>query len=377
MLRRTTTLALIAGLLGTTMGCGDDDAMTMADTGPGMDAGMEDGGGADDAGGGDVCAAPRIEVLALGEQSLSGNTEGASSTLALSEGCGNAPSPQEIVGLTLPGSGDVAVSFTLATEGTADFDTVVEYRPACASFADAVCFDDTGMDLRSSGTFIAEGGTTVFVVVTGFDGDASGGWQMDVEVAPATAPTLDTVQAYLVDDVRFELRVTGSDAEGNVVGYDVSFLDDAGAAIDVEGQTVFSVGFNRDLTGETSFMAEGSLNLEEAPTLAAAVQAQVTLVDATTLTSDPSTVTILDLVEVGGGDACDNLTTNICSAGYDCTELVCTFPPATVTACEAATAITVTPGDTTATTSQTGMAPVTPRATKMETSSALSARGSR
>lgn len=357
-----TTLAVMVALTGLA-GCGDDDSMMMGmDAGPGTDSGMgtDTGMGTDsgtDSGGGGECDA-RAETLTMGAQTLTGDTTGRASALALGD-CGDAPAPQEILALTLPGSGDLAVTFTLDTEGTAEFDSVVQLRPtSCTSAADAVCFDDAGGSLLSGGTFIAEGGSTVHLIVSGFGADDAGAWQMDLDVAAATAPTLESGSAYTVDGDRFELELVGGDAEGNALFYEMQLLDDADAEIPIaalDGETTIQLGFLNDLEGQTSFTALSSLSglSSEVPEFFDATSVRVTVFDATDLASDPLTLPMVALTSGGPGATCDDRATVYCEHNHECTDSTCSLTADGASACGGAASVTLAPGAATVTATET------------------------
>lgn len=354
-------------------GCGDDDGMTTpdagmgADAGPGMDSGpMEvDSGPGDDAGtGGEAsCAMPRELTLEMGEQTLTGDTSGLGSDETLSEGCGSEPAPQEVLELTIPGTGQKGVLFNLVNDATA-FDTVVEVRTgACDSTDGAMCFDDAfpGLIVQSAGRFVVEGGSTVYLIVTGFDAAAAGPWEMAVEVADAQPPTISGGDARRVETTRYDFQIMGGDPDGDAIGILVEFLADDGTVIGVDrdedpatpDQTEFFAGFVDDLEGETTFDATARLEDEALVTAtASATQVRARVVDRFELESDTTDLAITDVTESGRGETCG--ATAVCADGYDCIGGTCQIPTETVTACTGATMIPITPGASTVTETRTG-----------------------
>jgi Ca2+-binding RTX toxin-like protein len=94
--------------------------------------------------------------------------------------CGNAEAelrwaPEEVVELHVPGTGPVAVDLDTVSSGEtdADFNTVLQVRTQCEHVPQGIfpptCFDDFSQtDFRSRGSFMATGGQTYFIIVTGF-----------------------------------------------------------------------------------------------------------------------------------------------------------------------------------------------------------------
>lgn len=345
MTLRTTTLfiALLLALAGCDNGNGNPDGGPGTDGGPTPDGGPPpDGGPTPDGGPAGACAAPRAVTLTTGEQTLSGDTTGRASDLTLSSGCGGGASPQEILALTIPGEGRQGVAFDLRS-ATTEFDTLVELRPtACDSTAAAECFDDTGFDVRSSGAFFADGGSTVHLVVTGYDADESGAWGMTVEVGPANAPTVSGADVIRVGTSRYDILVDGGDVDADAAGIRVTFLDSAGAPIAFGGNSEFGIRFDESQIGNTTFT--GALvriaDDDFLASTAAAVEARIAVLDRFGQASEPMTFSVRDATLAGVGETCD--ADALCGVGVECTDGTCRIPPATVTACEAASTLTVT-----------------------------------
>lgn len=344
-------LVLAAAMLG---GCGDDDG-----PGPGPDAGMMDAGSMEDAGGGGStgsCESPRAITLAMGANTISGDTTGAASPLTLTECGGEEAAPQDVIALTIPGSASdtYGVRFDFAQDGTAEtFDTVTQIRETCDDDASgALCFDD-GDDFRSAGQFGAPGGSTRFLIVTGFappyeEGNLSeGAYEASVEVfGPLSAPVLTGGSVLNVENAQQRFTLMGSDADMDVVGFEVSFLDASGSviAIDDDGDEttppVESFQFGLDgVEGEATFTGTSTVNSEGVTELEDAVTARIALIDAFDLRSATMDIALTAGSFSGLGEACD--ATNVCTEGLECASDVCAVPADVQAACDAATEMTL------------------------------------
>ncbi len=343
------------------VGCGDDDGMIEVDGGTdaGTDGSMMMPDSTTDAPPG-MCADARVVTLTAGAQQVTGDTTGAAATRTLGDGCGQDPAAQELLAFVVPGSGNVGISFSLVNDDTADFDSVVEVRPAgCDDVTDSLCFDDADLfEVRSEGSFIATGGDTIYLVVTGFvapdyEAASEGPWTMDVVVTPnPTAPEITGGTALRVDEAALALSLSGTDTNGDALGYVLSFLDDAGAAIaiDTDGdpetpeEAELAFGFAEDLSGMTTFTGTSRVNgLDRFEELAAATQVRVYLFDAFDLESASMTFDLVDVIESSAGEPCVE-GESICAATLLCEDEVCEVPAAAATACEAATTVTLVPG---------------------------------
>ncbi|MCU0672321.1 MAG: hypothetical protein MUE69_05955 [Myxococcota bacterium] len=338
------------------VGCGDDDGMIDVDGG--SDGGTTDGSmmmpdSTTDAPPG-MCADARVIELTAGAQQVTGDTSAAAASRTMSDGCGEEPTGQELLAFEIPGSGNVGVRFSLANDGT-DFDTTVEVRPAgCDDLTDALCFDDVSLfEVRSEGSFIATGGTTVYLIVTGYDAESTGPWTMDVDVTPnPTAPVLTGGEVLFVDGARIQATLSGTDADGDVVGYVASFLDDSGAVIGLDldedpatpDDTELPFGFDADLSDMTTFTGNSRVGgLDGFEPLAAATQVRVYLYDAFDLESESMTFDLVEVTESGLEGPCVD-GESICADAFVCEGEVCVIPDAAVDACEAATVVTLVPG---------------------------------
>lgn len=359
MNKRWTALFLAAAIVG----CGDDDGTIDVDGG--SDAGTDGMMMLPDSTTPDappaMCADARVVELTMGEQQVMGDTTGAAATRTLGEGCGADPAGQALLALEIPGSGNVGVSFSLVNDGTdVEFDTVVEVRPAgCDDVSESLCFDDASLlDVRSEGSFIATGGDTIYLVVTGYtepeyEAAFEGPWAMDIVVTPnPTAPELTGGTALRVDDTRLDLSLDGTDANGDVAGFVLTFLDDSGAAIGVDtdgdpetpDETELAFDFAEDLAGMTTFTGTGRIGgLDDFEQLAAATQVRVYLYDAFDLEGASMTFDLVDVTESGLEGPCVE-GESICADAFVCEDDACVIPAAAVTACEAATVVTLVPG---------------------------------
>lgn len=321
----------------------------------GADAGTQRDGGRD-GGGGNVgsCASPRTYTLTAGTQTIDGDTTGGRSPLDLGDCGGDGAAPQDVLALTLPGTASetYGVRFDLAQPATADeFDTVVQVREDCGSAAGALCFDDSEGDYRSAGAFSAPGGSTRFLVVTGYAppydpaNEIEGPWAASVEVVGPLAPPVFTGGTILnVDDAELRFTVTGSDVDMDAAAIAVQFLDASGAVvgIDADGDPgtppVDEFLFGLDgATGMATFTATSNVDVAGVAELETITQARVAIVDEYDLRSATMDIAFTAATEVGAGETCD--ATHLCATGLECsTGSVCEIPAAVVAACAAATA---------------------------------------
>ncbi len=361
-------------------GCGGSktpamDAGTDAGT---TDAGTPDSGPAD-AGPADAgptlptCDAPMTVMGTMGDVTVTGDTtDGPDGPLDPGMSCANTAamrwSPQYVVAYQVPGTGTTAVSFTLVNSGTPDtFDTVVQVRTDCNTIPTvnpaATCFDETGMDHRSSGAVTAMGGDTIFFVVTGYAPDSMtdpsatdrGPFTMTISAAPASAPVLTDAAAYVIDNSGVHLDITGTDADGDLDHVAIRFLDASGMPVDVyqgmgpTGVDFVQAGFDQDPSGMMSFTGTVTIGdfgfgptspLGMVAKAAGATQASIMLVDSANAVSDMMMVPLMDATAAGLGATCD--TTHICAPPLTCNSGgTCEAPPDITAACGTATAISV------------------------------------
>ena len=326
-------------------GCGDDDdPMMEEDAGAEEDTGTQRDTGTRPRDTGpparDVCESPRQVTLMDGEQSVMGDTTNMPSDLELSMGCGMGESAREVIEFVVPGEGERGVLMNLAQPGTdAMFDTVLEVRPrACNTPADAQCFDDIAQgNLRSAGAFAAEGGSSIYAIVTGYDASNSGPWEMAVEVSDISAPTITSAFALNLDNTSFFISIEGMDAEGDVTGYDVEFLDGEGMPIDLGmGETSFMGNFDEPVFEMMSFSGVSTLGgIDQIDGLSEAAMARISLRDLFGMNSEALEIPLQMPREVG--ESCGDM--EHCRPGIECAAMMCAIPEATQTACDAATAL--------------------------------------
>jgi hypothetical protein len=328
-----------------------DDAAAPPDAGPTNDTGPTSGLG--------TCAAPRRVTLALGEaMTITGDTrDGEAGPLSLGDACRNVDSttvpPQEVIAVEVPGSGEVGVAFDLTEGTTATFDTVVEVRTACETTPTSVesCFDDADeTEPRSAGAFSAMGGSTIYLVVSGYamspsGGAASGAYTMRIEAQSNAAPTLTAATARRVDDDRLEVFATGMDADTNVVGVGLQLLASDGSTIPLDAAVPDDVGpyyypFDLEVTTASFAMqratAPGSADFDG---IGGATSLRVFTYDVYGVRSATRELTIDMVSEVGFGGSCD--ATHLCRAPNLCEAGLCVASPETLALCGAATAVTL------------------------------------
>lgn len=363
---RTLFATGLAGILATLTACGDDDGMVVPDAGPGetdsgpimIDAGRDAGPPVVGA-----CDAVREVTGEMGVTTLTGDTSMIDTRARdLGPECGNPDAarfaPQEIIAYTVPGTGMTGIRFSTDHAGTeAEFAVVVQVRETCETIPSGprTCFNPADGALHPSGAFMAEGGSTVYFVVTGYSEPPTGileegTWELTIETVDNAAPTITAAQAALLAE-SFELHVAGMD-DGSASGYSGTFLDASGAGVDFnEDGTPDVVGgaFLNDVSGMTSFVGYDRYpSVRELFTEAGVTQMEVRVVDDFGLESDPLTVTVGE--PLGVADACGD--TAFCAIELTCDTAACAPATAATTACAAATAVTITP-PTTATTSTT------------------------
>jgi len=260
--------------------------------------------------------------------------------------------PQEVLAIEVPGTGDVGIAFDLTGATAEEFDTVVQVRTACETIptGDNTCFDDPGFgEVRSAGSFVATGGSTVYLVVTGFPGGmgtvASGEYSMMIQAEANAAPTLTAATARRVDDDRLEIFATGMDADTNVVGVGVQFLGAGGMPIPADSAMADDLGpyfFGFDMEVTTASFADvlatapGSADIDG---VGAATGLRLFTFDFYGARSATRDVMIDMVTEVGFGQTCE--ATRICRAPNLCESGMCVASPATIALCGAATAVTL------------------------------------
>ena len=281
--------------------------------------------------------------------------------------CGNASgevrwAPEQVIELTVPGTGQVAVQLdTVFPETDMAFNTVLQVRSACEHVPQGIfpptCFDDVSQtEFRSKGAFTANGGDVVYVIVTGYSDPPAdqgtvdcGNIRLDITVHANSSPTVTSGSLYLaLADTLIE--AIGNDPEGNAMGVAMNFYDASGL-LDIYGDgqatedgDVYTVMFD---TPPTTPDYDGHARvLGSNVTLAAylrsvhATRARFRVFDSAYAASDPLDVDIVDAMLVGYGESCD--ATNVCRPEMTCVlGLLRPRPGAVATACNNAIALDV------------------------------------
>lgn len=283
--------------------------------------------------------------------------------------CGNTDpelrwAPQEVVELRVPGTGRFAVDLDTVFDGDtdADFNTVLQVRTTCETAPTATwpptCFDDVSLEeFRSRGSFMANGGDTVFIIVTGYSEPPAaqgtvdeGRVRLDITVRENTAPTVTSGSfALALDDV--ELIASGHDPDADAYGVLLNFYGPGGQLLDIYGDgqatldgDAFPVLFKEepntaDYEGHATVPAITNL----APFLRAvgARRASFRVFDRAFEASEPLMVDIVEGTFVGIGEACGG--TNVCRKELTCTAGICAATGEVAAACENARVIEVQP----------------------------------
>jgi len=312
------------------------------------------------------------------------------------------PRPAQIVvAYRAPSEGTMGLTLSTANAGTdPSFDTIVQLRRGGCDKTPAYdlpanCFDDSLQGLtispQSQGSYTVDPGETVFLVVTGaskLSGSrvSTGKVKLEVKATPNKLPGLTSATYRVVDDGtgkwRSELSVTGGDADGNARGALVTFLDAAGARVDLDGDDVQtfadrqSAPFDASVVGKTSFTASatswsGDAKISKLRAKGAA-SARIVLVDTLEGVSPTAIdVPIAYVTEAAVGASCGGAI--VCSTGYTCSAAsVCAASPALVAACAGATALAVPVGSAVGATGTVPAGPGLFRATCSQVRSAAS-----
>ncbi|GAB4519033.1 MAG: hypothetical protein Tsb0020_37560 [Haliangiales bacterium] len=357
------------------IGCGDNlapqDLVDATPPEPSPDAAPAADASPDAAPAVGVCAAPLALAGALADTvTTSGDTSTTDDSLPLvdlGDSCGpedpDPQPPQQVVAYQVPGTGRVGLEFSLINDGTtANFDSLVQVRSDCAiaPTESGTCFDGVGFsEPRSRGTYIADGGDTLYLVITG-DANASdsrvteGAWSLDVYADTATQPTL-TEASLRIMQTFIDGSVTGADAgadvksvrlvaynaDGDELDTNLNGMSDPGDRLifplpNSDGQTSFSDSFRVD--------AFGLFYLDNE-----AVEVDISLLDRFGDESARLRRPVERPVLRGVGDSCDDAT-EFCAIDLACTADVCAVSQGTTDACAAAVDVPIaTPTDTTTT----------------------------
>ncbi len=262
---------------------------------------------------------------------------------------------QEVVEYHVPGTGPVAVEFSAINAATAmNFNTVIQVRTACevvpTQAFPPTCIDDaTRTDPRSSGAFQANGGDTLYFIITGYSDPEPVAMQVDegviqVDFTPRvnTPPTITSAYA-IVNGVAMVLGAEATDAEGPIFGFALKLYTAAGQIDfdndgDADDDDILPFGWE-SVTGTGPYTATSTITPMEDGYRLAEFCAQVGCTDAAIAVFDrqysPSEFLrfpIMPATQVGLGDACNALT-EVCTPGLNCTGGTCTISTAVNNAC--------------------------------------------
>lgn len=275
--------------------------------------------------------------------------------------------PQAVIAYRVPGIGPHAVTVSTDNTGTdRTFDTaLLVRRETCREqpvLARERCFDDQGGELRARGTIFAQGGETVFVIVTSYplEGAVAGG-PVRVEIIARVnhPPAIEAASVLLTPaGVRVEVRANDEDRDG--WGVLVTFHGPAREVLDTDGDG--DADFYDGLLGPLDRSVTGAMRWRETATferpsgpIGGASEAWVRAVDdAREYSTNDVAVPVRMGVEVGAGEACSP--TRVCALELECRDASCQTSADRAAACAAATPIPiVTPVGTATTASADGV----------------------
>ena len=277
-------------------------------------------------------------------------------------GAGDRP-PQSVVAYVVPGTGPVGIRFSTATgETLTNFDTLVEVRRSCG-MAPAVdfppsCFNDVSFeDVRADGSLLAEGGETLYFVVTGVtesmaeDAIDRGPFTLEVAAEPNTAPTLTGGVVRTIGE-RTEVLASGTDADENLLGISITFLDGDGAAVDLDGDRApdpdllnafdaAPVAADYDAVSTLGFIryGDGAIALSDRLVGLGVSAATLVVFDDYFAKSEPLTIDVAHLEEVGLDATCDE--GHGCTLGLICQAAVCVAHPTIAALCATSTTLPI------------------------------------
>ncbi len=254
------------------------------------------------------------------------------------------------------GGGTQVYSYTAAVAGTynvtmnaadANSDPIVYVRGLCnynlgARGRDISCgADNSPEDTNASAFMTLEEGETVFIFADAYYGeiDSDGDGMADMfgvrgqgaytlNVAPAVAPVLTEASASLDRERRaFALRVSWTDAEGDVIQIGTTFLDAEGNELLLLGEDVFTGYITpADITvaGDT-YSTEIVLNFDQVDNLSLdvnqATQVVAFVVDRAGLESERRALDFTAPPAVANGADCDPFgVLNTCEEGFGCVD---------------------------------------------------------
>ena len=366
MNRQTTFFLLLVLALALAGGC--TESTESADSGITIPDGSADSALPPFVGSG-TCETPQPITGSLGTVRIDlDTTDGVEGALDLGADCGNPEgiprAPQEVIAYTVPGDGLMGVTFDTALGDTlTNFDTVVQVRTSCTEIptADAgpSCFDDvSGDDTRSRGGLMAMGGDVIYFVVTGFTDtplDSAidrGPISIEITARSNALPEVTGGEVRIVGE-RTQIVATGTDADEDVIGVRATFVDAAGALVDLNGDGMendrLSMGFDvapvgNPFTGTSTLfvirLASGGVYLSDRLRMLGATGATLILVDEVFGESAGMSVPVRFLDEVGLGASCG--ADAGCTLDLECVSGVCEAGAEIAALCETSTTLTLT-----------------------------------
>lgn len=321
-------------------------------------------GGEPDAGPPFACAQTRPLAGVLGETvtMMLDTTMTTSRPRDLGLSCGNTEGAvrwarQEVIELSVPGTGPVAIDVDATGPGTPiDFNTVIQVRRDCAVAPEGVfpptCFDDVTTDeIRSRGAFTAMGGETVYLYVTGYSDPPAeqvavdeGPIQIDISMRANNAPTLTAGFMRLAEDDVL-VGVTATDDDADLAGIAMNFLGPDGELLDIFGDgsatlegDALVLNFQPAPSGTSyddyTVIRAVDIGLGAYLRAVGATAAILRVFDTGNASSAQLNVTITEANLVGFEDACDAM--NACRSPMQCELGICqVFGPAR-TVCDSA-----------------------------------------
>jgi len=263
---------------------------------------------------------------------------------------------QEVVEFHVPGTGPQGVQFSTSnTMTTSNFNTLIQLREGdcraipTASFPPS-CFDDVSQtNLAAEGGITVMGGTTLYVIVTGYSNPPAGQnavsegmVHVDFAVAPNTPPTLVSGYAKFAGGNTF-VETVATDPEGPIAGYAIGFIVAAGR-VDINGD---GVGNDEDVlritfdsidraapmyTGHSEINAMVTYALQNFCEQNGCTQIVLRVFDAQYAVSNAIMVPATVEPFSGIGGVCDGML-HLCPAGLTCTTGACTALAAATAEC--------------------------------------------
>ncbi len=284
--------------------------------------------------------------------------------------CGNVEAelrwaPQEVVALSVPGTGPVAVELDTVFEGDTDmdFNTVLQVRTTCEQVPQGIfpptCFDDVSQtEFRSRGSFMANGGETYYVIVTGYSRPPAeqgtvdhGRVRLDVTLRENSPPTVTSNSPFWLALHDVVADVSGNDPDDPAMGVAMNFYDASGL-LDIYGDgqatedgDAFIAFFDpAPTTGDfdARVMVLGAIQANLATYLrnVRATRARLRVFDTAYAQSEPIDVDIREAA-TGLGESCDS--DHLCRPQMSCVSGICAAAGAVGSACTGAIHLDVQP----------------------------------